>query len=166
MCRLYVLVSLIFFSMPAFSMSDEPTYSQLESELEKSKSNYEALKLRCIFNLKKMQNKLSECCDTYDNDLAVKDNELTALTQRTTLLENQLAHARSFEGWLSHRVTLPACTSIIVLAAYKKFAIPRLHAWAQKIRRPTWKKRVFQLLACDWLQRVRFVRRRGKKKGV
>ncbi len=183
MRKKYILILLIFFSTHIFSMVDgeekarkaqtaallekfreKKSYVELESELQQCKDAYQSFQERSSSKLKDIRDKLRECYHAYDNDLVDKNNELTTLKQRTTFLENQLTHAHSFEGWLSHRATLPACASVMLLAAYKRFAMPRLHAWAQKIRKPTWKKRVLQLLACDWLRRRRFVRRRGRKK--
>ncbi len=184
MCKKYVLILLIF-STHIFSMGDneekkltergialidkfrEKPYAQLERELQQCKEVYSVLQENYRSTLSKIQDHLKvqkKCLSSQGNDPADKDQELAALNQRTTLLENQLTHAHSFEGWLSHRAMLPACASVMLLSWYKTFGMPRLHAWAQKIRKPTWKKRVLQLLACDWVQRRPFVRRRGRKK--
>ncbi len=170
MRRLYVLFLLISFSTHIFSAGEnegekltargaalidqfrEKSYAQLESELQQCKGAKKSLEERHVDRLKEIKNKLQE----YEKSMQGLENDF----------EHQLMQAHSFEGWLSHRATGGACMSVILLAAYKKFAMPRFHAWARKIHKPTWKKRMLQLLACDWWQRMRFARRRGKKRNA
>ena len=180
MRKKYVLLLLIFFGMHIFSVKNneeespreltargaalmdrfrEKPYAELEKELQQCKNELGILNKRYTDTLKTLLEKKEEC----DQHIVHSKNYLATLKQRTALLEHQLMHAHSFEGWLSHRITLVACAGVILPAAYKKYAMPRLQAWAQKIRNPTWKKKVLQLLAGDWWKRVWLVRRRGKK---
>ena len=182
MYKQYVLILLSFVGMPdvigmeRFSeacnnaecktiahslMSEKTTNTKLEKKLQAKIQHNEWLKKHYADSFKTFL----EYIGKYKRHMADAENKFVSLEQRNAFLENQLRHAHSFEGWLSHRVTVPACAGVIMLALYKSCAIPRLHTWAQKIHQPRWKKRMLQLLACDWLRRMRFARKRRGKKG-